>query len=69
MNSTKKPAWILPMADFSRFINIGTEYRIDRNAFFRGQKIYWNELLPYLGLSVPLNLSRGRWITSLEGGS
>jgi hypothetical protein len=51
------------------FINIGTEYRIDRNAFFKGQKIYWNELLPYLGLSVPLNLSRGRWITGLEGGA
>ena len=51
------------------FINIGTEYRIDRNAYFKGQKIYWNELLPYLGLSVPLNLSRGRWITGLEGGA
>jgi hypothetical protein len=51
------------------FFNIGAEYRIDRNAFFRGQKIYWNELLPYFGLSVPLNLSRGRWITNLEGGA
>jgi hypothetical protein len=51
------------------FINIGTEYRIDRNAYFKGQKIYWNELLPYLGLTVPLNLSRGRWLTSLEGGT
>jgi hypothetical protein len=51
------------------FINIGTEYRIDRNAFFKGQKIYWNELLPYFGLSVPLNLSRGRWLTNLEGGA
>jgi hypothetical protein len=51
------------------FFNIGTEYRIDRNAYFKGQKIYWNELLPYFGLSVPLNLSRGRWLTSLQGGS
>ncbi len=51
------------------FINIGAEYRIDRNAFFNGQKIYWNEFLPYLGLSVPLNLSRGQWLTSLEGGA
>jgi len=50
------------------FINIGTEYRIDRNAIFKGQRIYWNELLPYFGLSVPLNLSRGQWLTSLEGG-
>jgi hypothetical protein len=51
------------------FINVGAEYRIDRNAFFRGQKIYWNELLPYFGISVPLNLSRGRWLTRLEGGA
>jgi len=50
------------------FLNIGAEYRIDRNGYYKGQKIYWNELLPYLGISVPLNLSRGRWITNLEGG-
>ena len=51
------------------FINIGAEYRIDRNGYFNSQKVYWNELLPYFGLSVPLNLSRGRWLTRLEGGS
>ncbi len=51
------------------FINIGAQYLIDRNGFFNGQKIYWNELIGYTGLSVPLNLSRGRWLTSLEGGS
>jgi hypothetical protein len=51
------------------FINIGVEYRIDRSAYFGAQKIYWNELLPYAGFSVPLNLSRGRWLTSLEAGS
>ena len=49
-------------------INIGTEYRIDRSAYYGSRKIYWNELLPYIGLSVPLNLSRGRWLTNLEGG-
>jgi hypothetical protein len=31
------------------YFNLGTEYRIDRNAYFKGQKIYWNELLPYAG--------------------
>lgn len=51
------------------FINIGTEYIVDRNSYYGNQKIYWNELLAYGGLSVPLNLSRGRWLTSLEGGS
>jgi hypothetical protein len=51
------------------FINIGGEYRIDRSAYLGTQKIYWNELLPYAGLSVPLNLSRGRWFTNMEVGS
>jgi len=49
-------------------LNVGTEYRIDRSGYFNGQKIYWNELLPYAGVSVPLNFSRGRWLTRLEGG-
>ena len=31
------------------FLNIGAEYRIDRNGYYKGQKIYWNELLPYAG--------------------
>ena len=51
------------------YINVGAEYIIDRNSYYGNQKIYWNELLSYAGLSVPLNLSRGRWLTSLEGGS
>jgi hypothetical protein len=51
------------------FITVGSQYLVNRNGYFRGQKIFWNELLSYGGLSVPLNLSRGRWLTSLEGGS
>ncbi len=51
------------------FLNIGVEYRIDRSAYLGSQKIYWNELLPYTGFSVPLNFSRGRWLTNLEAGS
>jgi hypothetical protein len=50
------------------FLNLGVEYRIDRNGYFNGNKIYWNELLPYAGVSVPLNFSRGIWLTNLEGG-
>ncbi len=50
------------------FFNTGVEYRIDRSGYLNGQKIVWNELLPYVGVSVPLNLSRGIWITNLEGG-
>jgi hypothetical protein len=51
------------------FIDAGAQYLIDRNAYFNGRKIYWNELLSFAGLSVPLNLSRGRWLTNLEAGS
>ena len=51
------------------FLNAGVEYRIDRSGYYHGQKILFNELLPYAGFSVPLNFSRGRWLTSLESGS
>ena len=51
------------------FLNAGLEYRIDRSGYLGTQKLYWNELLPYIGISVPLNFSRGRWLTGLEGGS
>jgi len=51
------------------FINLGSEYMIDRNGYFNGSKIYWNELLSYTGITIPLNFSRGRWLTTLEGGA
>jgi hypothetical protein len=51
------------------YLNAGVEYRSDRSGYLRNtEKIYWNELQAYGGLSVPLNLSRGRWLTSLESG-
>ncbi len=64
----KKTGMDFTYGGFFPVLNIGTEYRIDRSGYYKGQKIYWNELLPYAGISVPLNLSRGRWLTSLEGG-
>ena len=64
----KKAGMDFTYGGFFPLLNIGTEYRIDRSGYYNGQKIYWNELLPYAGISVPLNLSRGRWLTSLEGG-
>jgi hypothetical protein len=51
------------------FIDLGTEYLIDRNGYFGQQKIYWNELESYAGMYVPLSLSRGRWLTGVEAGS
>ena len=65
----KKAGMDFTYGGFFPFINTGAEYIIDRNGYYKGQKIYWNELLTYAGLSVPLKLSRGRWITNLEGGS
>ncbi|HVY74817.1 MAG TPA: hypothetical protein VG890_08315, partial [Puia sp.] len=51
-------------------LDAGVEYLIDRNAYFSSRtKLYWNELQPYIGLFVPLNLSRGRWLTSLQPGA
>ena len=51
------------------YLNAGVEFMIDRNAYLRNaNKVYWDELQAYAGLSVPLNLSRGRWLTSLEPG-
>jgi hypothetical protein len=51
------------------FFNAGVEYLVDRNAFLGNTgKVYWNELQAYAGLSVPLNFSRNRWLTSLEPG-
>ena len=52
------------------FFNAGVEYLIDRNAYFQNtNKIYWNELQTSAGFSVPLNFSRGNWLTNLESGA
>ena len=49
------------------YLNAGAEYLIDRSGYFHGsQKIYWNELESYAGASVPMNLSKGRWLAGLE---
>ena len=50
------------------FINLGAQYVFNRSAYYKSQKVYWNEFLPYMGISVPLNFSRGRWYTNLNGG-
>jgi hypothetical protein len=43
-------------------LKISTQYTIDRNARIRNNapRTYWNEWESSLGVSVPLNLSRGR---------
>ena len=51
------------------FLTAGVNYTFDRR-IFRGQDpVYFNQFEPYLGFNIPLDLSKGRSIVSLNGGS
>jgi len=54
---------------FYPFIDAGWNYTFDRNALYRGQKVYWNESETRAGFSIPLSWTRGRTFTSLQFGS
>jgi hypothetical protein len=54
---------------FFPWIDMGINYTFNRNALYRNQKVFWNELEASAGLTIPLNLSRGRWYTNLQFGS
>ena len=54
---------------FFPMIDAGFNYTIDRNAFYRNQKVYWKEFQAKAGLSIPISLSRGSWYTNLQTGS
>ncbi|HTS44549.1 MAG TPA: hypothetical protein VMH01_09145 [Puia sp.] len=54
---------------FFPWIDVGFSYIFDRNAFFHDQKVYWNEMQAKTGFTIPLSLSKGREITSLQFGS
>lgn len=51
------------------FVRGGVNFTLDRRSLFNGERIYFNEKDIYLGLHVPLNLSNGRHLTSLNFGS
>ena len=51
------------------YINLGASYIFDRRGFFQTQPVYWNESQLNAGLSVPLNLSKGRSIINLTMGA
>ena len=52
------------------YISLGGSYIIDRRDFLAANKpLYWNESQLNAGLSIPLNLSKGRTITNLLFGS
>ena len=49
-------------------IDAGANYTFDRNDLYKGNIVYWNEAQVRAGLSVPLNLSKGKHFTSLQIG-
>lgn len=51
------------------FLSAGIDYTIDRRALYRGNPLHFNELEPFAGFNIPLNLSKGRSLTFLNFGS
>ena len=51
------------------YIRAGVDYTMDRRARYRGNRIYFNELQMRGGMSVPLNLSKGRSFIRMNIGS
>lgn len=51
-------------------LSIGADYAINRNGLNQNrQRVYWNEATVRVGVSVPLNLSRGLYSRSISLGS
>ncbi len=51
------------------FISAGVSYAADRRGLFRNQRIYWNEWEWRAGISLPLNLSKGRNYSGINIGT
>jgi hypothetical protein len=52
------------------YLTLGTNYTFDRSDLLNdSSRIYWNEAQLVTGISVPLNLSKGRSYTRLNAGS
>ena len=51
------------------FLSAGVNYTFDRQTLYHTQQISFDELEPYAGFSIPLNLSKGRSFTYLTFGS
>ena len=56
-------------ADLYPFLDAGWDYTFDRNALYRNQTVYWNEMEARAGFSIPLNWTRYTGFTSLQFGS
>ncbi len=64
----KKVGFDFTHAQLFPWIDAGANYTFDRNALFHGNTVHWNEAQVKAGLSLPLNLSKGRHFTSLQIG-
>ncbi len=51
------------------YLSAGVNYFIDRSTLFHQQLVHFNQLEPYGGFNIPLNLSKGRSFTYLNFGS
>jgi hypothetical protein len=50
-------------------ISAGADFTMDRRALYKGKRVYWNEWQYRGGLNLPLNLSKGRNISSVNIGA
>ncbi|HUS00795.1 MAG TPA: hypothetical protein VMY77_03670, partial [Chitinophagaceae bacterium] len=51
------------------YLSGGVDYTMERRGRYHDKTVYWNELEPFAGINIPLNLSKGRSITYLNIGS
>jgi len=51
------------------WIDGSIDYTFDRNAFYRNNKVFWNEAEAKAGLSIPLNFTKGGHYTFLQIGN
>ncbi len=51
------------------YLSGGLNFTFDRRLNRNGTPVYFNQLEPYAGVNIPLNLSRGRSFTFLNAGS
>ncbi|MEO8413667.1 MAG: hypothetical protein ABI472_08405 [Ginsengibacter sp.] len=51
------------------FLSAGVNYTFDRRTLYHGKQADFNELEPFAGFNIPLNLSKGRSFTYINLGS
>ncbi len=65
----KKAGFSIVYGALYPFLSAGINYTIDRRAFYHGNPLSFNELEPFTGFNIPLNVSKGRSLTFIDFGS